>query len=141
MIDEKKFTEADCAYLAGLMDQCARVKIQTQKRSTGLYQTISLRFTGLSEATSRWLLEKFGPGISVSRPLGGEITFVTRRAATICVHAYPYLIDMKAAARLVTRFATSLGQQKCPITPERLAVREEVERELRALERARGGRR
>lgn len=141
MNEPKKITEADCAYLAALMDQCAQVKVQIQNRRSTKYQTLLLKFRGLGSETVAWLVATFGPAISFERSGGSEITFVTRRAAELCVHAYPYLLEMKGVARLVTRFAQSLGQNKSPITPERLAIRAEVTKELEALERARGGRR
>jgi len=141
MSDPKKVTEADCAYLAALMDMCSEVRVQDQNRRGSKYQTMFLKFRGLGDATIQWLNEKFGHAISISRSEGSEITFVTRRAAELCVHAYPYLLEMKGVARLVTRFAQSLGQHKSPVTAERLAIRAEVARELQAMERARGGRR
>lgn len=140
MTDAKKVTEAECAYLAGLIDQCGHVRIQREKRKTGTYRTLLLKLQGLSASGAAWLLQKFGPGISVTRPSGNEITFITRRAAVVCVHAYPYLLDMKESARLVTRFAASLGSKRVPMAPENVAIREEVDKQLAAIER-RGGRR
>ena len=141
MSEPRKITEADCAYLAALMDQSAQVKVQIQNRKGSTYQTLLLKFRGLGDATVAWMTERFGPAISFSRSEGSEITFVTRRAAELCVHAFPYLREMKGVARLVTRFAQSVGQNNTPVTPEKLAIRAEVAKELQALERARGGRR
>ncbi len=141
MIDPKKITEADCAYLASLIDRCAKAKVRRESRRGTTYRTIILQFHGVSDEVTLWLGEKFGPLISVSRQAGNEITFVSKAAAQVCVHAYPYLLVMKDVARLVTRFASSLGTKHVPTSPENEAIRAEVDRELQAIDRGRGGRR
>lgn len=141
MIEEPKASETDCAYLAGLMDRAATVRIVRENRRRAIYRTLLLEIGGLTYETAEWMLEKFGPGHSVSDSKGVEITYVTRRAADICVQAYPYLQRFKKHAQLVTRFASSLGPKRIPLTSENVAIRAEVDNELTALDRGGRGRR
>lgn len=137
MSEPKKVTEADCAYLASLIDRCAKAKVRRERRRGTTYRTIVLQFSGVPDEVAIWLGEKFGPLISVPRQVGNEITFVSKTAAQVCVHAYPYLLVMKDVARLVTRFVSSLGTRRVPTSPENEAIRAEVDRELEAIERSR----
>jgi hypothetical protein len=141
MIEAPKHTEADCAYLAALLDLHGRVRVSSEKRNGSIYRTLFLRISGLAPANMAWIIDKFGAGKSGSTSDGLDITYVTRRAAEICVHAYPYLQVFKDHARLVTRFAASLGPNRTPITAENAAIRAEVDRELHALDWGRRGRR
>ena len=57
MGDPKKISEADCAYLAALIDQCGHVNVRTEKRRTSTYRTIFLKLQGLGDRTAEWLNE------------------------------------------------------------------------------------
>jgi len=135
VIEPAKLGEADCAYLAALLDNAASVEIKRGRRGKSVYRTLLLSISGLKGAAAKWLLEKFGPGHCYQTPEGMKVTYVTRRAAEVCVHAYPHLQAFKEHARLVTRFASSLGSFRTPLTPENVAIRVEVDRELQALQR------
>jgi hypothetical protein len=141
MGDQKKFTEADCAYLAGLIDLKGRVSVQRQQRSGEIYRSLFLQFHDLPDSIVEWLDAHFGPAACFSKPKEGEITYVTRRAAELFVHAYPYLVEMKRVATLVTKFASSVGPNRSPLSSEGKAIRAEVDQELQVFERSRGGRR
>ena len=141
MIEAPKVNETDCAYLAALLDQAGRVRVVREKRSGSVYRTLFLRIADLTREQAGWVLTKFGPGRSDKGPEGLGITFVTARAAEICVHVYPYLQVFKEHARLVTKFASSMGAKGLPLTTESLAIRAEVDREIVALGRSGKGRR
>lgn len=141
MGDQKKFSEADCAYLAGLIDLAGRVRVQREVRGGETYRTLHLQFQDVQPETVAWLLTRFGAARCVLRPEGTEITYVTRRAAELFVHAYPHLIEMKRVATLVTKFASSVGPNRSPVSQEGKTLRAEVDEELQAFERSRGGRR
>lgn len=142
MSESAKISETDCAYLAALIDHLGEVKIRSERRAGTVYRTLVLQLLPVQEDVADWIRSKFGFARSVWTPEGLRITFVTRKAAEICVHAYPYLFAKKAEARLVTRFAQSVGVKGSPITPEKEAIRTEVDRELRALQaKAQGARR
>ena len=141
MIEAPKAAEADCAYLAALLDHSAKIEIKRGRRGRSIYRTLLLRVHGLSETVTHWLIEKFGPGHCYQSPEGAVVTYVTRRAAEICVQAYPYLQTFKDRARLVTRFASSLGAFRTPLSPENVAIRVAVDQELQALDRGGRGRR
>ena len=141
MIEAPKVNETECAYLAAILDQCGRVRVVREKRNGSIYRTLFMRVTKLSKAQAGWVLSKFGPGRCDSTSEGLEITFVTAQAAEVCVHAYPYLQVFKEHARLITKFATTMGAKRLPLTTEHLAIRAEVDREILALDRAGKGRR
>lgn len=141
MIEAPKASETDCAYLAALLDHEGSVEIKRGRRGHTVYRTLLMYISGVSEETSKWLVEKFGAAHRYYGPEGVKVTYVTRRAAEICVQAYPYLRTFKERARLVTRFASSLGDFRIPLTSENIAIRVEVDMELQALERSQKGRR
>ena len=127
-------TEADCAYLAALIDERGTVRMRAEQRGTAIYRTIELRFFPIAKQTIEWMRAKFKGGRSVLGLEGAENTFVTRDAAVLCVHAYPYLIRKKIDARLVTRFAESMSEKGVRLTGDKNAIRVEVERQLEALQ-------
>ena len=135
MIEAPKVSETDCAYLAALLDSNGRVRVIREKRNGSTYRTLFLRIGGLTKDLATWVFSKFGPGRCETTSEGVEITYVTRAAAEICVHAYPYVLAFKERARLVTRFASSMGAKRTPMTSESIAIRAEVDRELQALDR------
>ena len=141
MIEAPKVSETDCAYLAALLDTSGRVRVIREKRNGSVYRTLFLRIGGLTKDLASWVFSKFGPGRCETTPEGVEITYVSRAAAEICVHAYPYVRSFKERARLVTRFAASMSAKRTPLGPENVAIRAEVDRELQALDRAGRGRR
>ena len=141
MIEAPKVSETDCAYLAALLDQAGRVRVVREKRNGSVYRTLFMRLTRLSKEQAGWVLAKFGPGRCDSGSEGLEVTFVTGRAAEICVHAYPYLQVFKEHARLITKFATTMGAKRLPLTTQNLAIRAEVDKEIVALGRNGKGRR
>lgn len=135
-MEQTKLSEGDCAYLAALLDTHARVRVVSNKRSNGVYRTLTLTLASIPSEVASWVTAKFGPVESVSRLEGVDLTYVTRRAAELCVHAYPYLVAFKDIARLVTRFASTLGAKRIPMASENVAIRAEIDRELQALERS-----
>ena len=141
MSEQQKFNEADCAYLAAVIDLRARVRIQREQRRNQTYRTLFLQLVDVPKPVADWIMERFGPARCVSRSEGVEITYVTLRAAEICVHAYPHLVAMKRVATLVTKFGSSIGPSRSPVSPEARAIREQVDRELQSIASGRGGRR
>ena len=142
MSEREKPTEADCAYLAALIDGRARVRVWGEKRGGSVYRKIELTLGPITLPQAEWLGSKFGGGRRVLGIEGKEnpsVTFVTTDAAMLCVHAYPYLLVMKRQAQLVNRFAQSLGGKGVRLTTDQAAIRSEVARELQMLERSGGG--
>jgi hypothetical protein len=133
MIEPRKIAETDCAYLAALIDMKGSVRIRSERRENTRYRKIMLVIGPLPKETAAWISMKFRPGRTDCELEGEKITYFTRRAAELCVHAYPYLLRRKEEVRLLTRFAQSMSQKGSRLSGEQEQIRVEVEKDLGLL--------
>ena len=131
--DLGKISEADGAFLAGLINRGGSIYVTGGKNGKDRYPQVCLKIRGLDEDVARRVKDLI-PGTHV---ISGSNTqwgnhFVTQGAALALVEAHPYLSErLKKQAHYVFEFAKASPRRGTRITLEQRKVREKALEALR----------